>query len=144
MKKSMILTMLLMLCSMGAFAQNKATADAASDSVKVFLGNFTKFVSQIEVNDSTTEEEYEELNLRYKNFNKLYTGKFKKQMTNEQISTFTKYKTRYKMKVLDHKLDKKTGRLSQKADTIGHKMGEGLKKAGSEIGGFVKGLFSKD
>ncbi len=144
MKKSMILTMLLMLCSMGAFAQNKATADAASDSVKIFLGNFTKFVSQIEVNDSTTEEEYEELDLRYKNFNKLYTGKFKKQMTNEQISTFTKYKTRYKMKVLDHKLDKKTGRLSQKADTIGHKMGKSLKKAGSEIGGFVKGLFSKD
>ena len=27
---------------------------------------------------------------------------------------------------------------------IGQKMGEGLKKAGSEIEGFVKGLFSKD
>ena len=142
MKKQFFFTMLLMLCSMGAFAQNKATA--ATDSVTIFLNNFKTFVSEIQVNDSTTEKQYEELELRYKNFNKLYSEKFKKQMTNEQISDFTKYKTRYKVKVLDHKVNKKTGKLSQKADTIGQKMGEGLKKAGSEIGGFVKGIFSKE
>ena len=142
MKKQFFFSLLLMLCSMGAFAQNKA--NAATDSVTIFLNNFKTFVSEIQVNDSTTDKQYEELDLRYKNFNKLYTEKFKKQMTNDQISYFTKYKTRYKVKVLDHKVGKKTGKLSQKADTIGQKMGEGLKKAGSEIGGFVKGIFSKE
>ena len=142
MKKQFFFSLLLMLCSMGAFAQNKATV--ATDSVTIFLNNFRTFVSEIQVNDSTTDKQYEELDLRYKNFNKLYTEKFKKQMTNDQISDFTKYKTRYKVKVLDHKVGKKTGKLSQKADTIGQKMGEGLKKAGSEIGGFVKGIFSKE
>ena len=142
MKKQFFFTMLLMLCSMGAFAQNKVTA--ATDSVTIFLNNFKTFVGEIQVNDSTTEKQYEELELRYKNFNKLYTEKYKKQMTNDQISDFTKYKTRYKVKVLDHKVGKKTGKLSQKADTIGQKMGEGLKKAVSEIGGFVKGIFGKD
>ena len=142
MKKQFFFSLLLMLCSMGAFAQNKATA--ATDSVTIFLNNFKTFVSEIQVNDSTTDKQYEELDLRYKNFNKLYTEKYKKQMTNDQISDFTKYKTRYKVKVLDHKVGKKTGKLSQKADTIGQKMGEGLKKAGSEIGGFVKGIFSKE
>lgn len=142
MKKSIIFTLLLLLCSMGAFAQNKVTD--ATDSVTIFINNFKTFVNKIQVNDSTTEKQYEELELRYKNFNKLYSEKFKKQMTNDQISEFTKYKTRYNVKVLDHKVGKKTGKLSQKADTLGQKMGEGLKKAGSEIEGFVKGLFSKD
>ena len=142
MKKQFFFSLLLMLCSMGAFAQNKVTD--ATDSVTIFINNFKTFVSKIQVNDSTTEKQYEELELRYKNFNKLYSEKFKKQMTNDQISDFTKYKTRYKVKVLDHKVGQKTGKLSPKADTIGQKMGEGLKKAGSEIGGFVKGIFSKE
>ena len=79
MKKSIIFTLLLLLCSMGAFAQNKVTA--ATDSVTIFINNFKTFVSNIQVNDSTTEKQYEELELRYKNFNKLYSEKFKKQMT---------------------------------------------------------------
>lgn len=38
MKKSIIFTLLLLLCSMGAFAQNKVTA--ATDSVTIFINNF--------------------------------------------------------------------------------------------------------
>ena len=43
MKKQFFFTMLLMLCSMGAIAQNKATA--TTDSVTIFLNNFKSFVS---------------------------------------------------------------------------------------------------
>lgn len=143
MKKSIIFTLLLLLCSMGAFAQNNTTI-AKTDSVNIFLDNFKKFVTNLQVTDSTTAEQFNEYDLRYKNFNKLYTEKYKKQMTNQQISNFTQYRTRYRMKVLDHNVDQKTGKLSQKADTLGQKVGEGLKKAGSEIEGFVKGIFKKD
>jgi hypothetical protein len=60
-------------------------------------------------------------------------------MTDEQLSKYTELRTRYQKKVVDRTASK----VGEKIDSVGQKVIKGVKKTGSKVSGFLKGIFSK-
>jgi hypothetical protein len=60
-------------------------------------------------------------------------------MTDDQLSKYTELRTRYQKKVLD----RTAGKVGEKIDSVGQNVIKGVKKTGSKVGGFLKGIFNK-
>ena len=86
-----------------------------------------------------TDENYEVYSAKYDELTAEYHETYKAMMTDEQISKYTELRTRYQKKVVGRTASK----VGEKVDSVGQKVIKGVKKTGSKVSGFLKGIFGK-
>lgn len=111
-----------------------------AQDTKTFLKEYKQFVEQLEQKDSLTAQEYAVADSTYGTFQKKYHNGLKEKMTNDEVSEYMEYRTRYNRKVIGRKSDK----VIQKIDSVGNVVGKNIQRSASKVGGFVKGLFKKN
>jgi len=112
---------------------------AQDETVSQYLARYKAFITEIEAMDSLRSGDYQRLDSVYNEFTNLYHSTYKEQMTDTQITTYTKYRTQYK-KAIALKGSKNVTKHIDNAAETGVKA---VKKAGSKVKGFLKGLFGK-
>ena len=123
MKKGLIVLGLLMMCLTGWAQESK---------VDSFLERYHALVVMVEAEKTITDENYEVYSAKYHET-------YKAMMTDEQISKYTELRTRYQKKVVGRTASK----VGEKVDSVGQKVIKGVKKTGSKVSGFLKGIFGK-
>jgi hypothetical protein len=130
MKKTLIVSGLLMMC---------LTGWAQKGEVDHFLERYQAFVVMVEAEKTITDEDYTLFSTKYDQLTTEYHETYKAMMTDEQLSKYTELRTRYQKKVVDRTASK----VGDKIDSVGQKVIKGVKKTGSKVSGFLKGIFSK-
>lgn len=111
-----------------------------AQDTKTFLKEYKQFVEQLEQKDSLTAQEYAVADSTYGVFQEKYHNGLKEKMTNDEVSEYMEYRTRYNRKVIG----RKSGKVIQKIDSVGNVVGKNIQRSASKVGGFVKGLFKKN
>ena len=130
MKKKMMISMLLLMC---------LTGWAQESGVDSFLERYQALVVMVEAEDVISDDEYKVFSEKYDQMKHEYHHQYKEQMTDDQLSRYAELRTRYQKKVVDRTATK----VGEKIDSVGQKVIKGVKKTGSKVGGFIKGLFGK-
>lgn len=134
MKKMMIAGILMLLCLMPAQAQ----------TAKDFLKKYGEFVEQVNKKKEIKEMEVAALDSTFNKFTQEYHNTYKAKMTNEEVETYTKYRTTYLKKMAVFHTRKVADMVAEQADTVGRKVLKGAKKVGAKVGGFIKGVLGTD
>lgn len=130
MKKGLIVLGLMMMCLTGWAQESK---------VDSFLERYHALVVMVEAEKTITDENYEVYSAKYDELTAEYHETYKAMMTDEQISKYTELRTRYQKKVVGRTASK----VGEKVDSVGQKVIKGVKKTGSKVSGFLKGIFGK-
>ncbi len=129
MKKIVMITLFSVMMAGAAQAQKAST----------FLNEMKKFVEQVEAKDSIRESEVPVLDAKFNTFRDRYKNEYRAQMTNQELSTYSEYRTRYQKKLFRNKSQK----VIDEIDSVGNSMSKGIERGASKVGGFIKGLFKK-
>lgn len=130
MKKLMIISVLLLMCLSGR-AQTNGTEE--------FLDRYTALVVMVESEDVISDEEYKVFSAKYEELTSEYHETYKALMTDDQLSKYTELRTRYHKKVANRTVEK----VGEKIDSVGQNVIKGVKKTGSKVSGFLKGIFNR-
>ena len=130
MKKLMMIAGLLLICLSGR-AQTNGTEE--------FLDRYQALVVMVESEEVISDEEYKVFSAKFEELTGEYHDTYKALMTDDQISKYTELRTRYQKKVLD----RTAGKVGEKIDSVGQNVIKGVKKTGSKVSGFLKGIFNK-
>lgn len=130
MKRLVLITLWVALCSVTVSAQR----------VDVYLSRYKRFLNGVESLKSVTPHDYQHIDSVYEILTDEYHTTYKVKMTNEQLSTYTAYRIRYKKKMAF--LESK--KLTEAVDTTGNVITKAVRKSGAKVSGFLKGLFGKD
>ena len=130
MKKLMMITGLLLMCLSGR---------AQSNGTEEFLDRYQALVVMVESEDVISDEEYKVFSAKFDQLTSEYHETYKPLMTDDQLSKYTELRTRYQKKVLD----RTAGKVGEKIDSVGQNVIKGVKKTGSKVSGFLKGIFNK-
>lgn len=130
MKKLMMITGLLLMCLSGR---------AQSNGTEEFLDRYQALVVMVESEEVISDEEYKVFSAKFEELTGEYHDTYKALMTDDQISKYTELRTRYQKKVLD----RTAGKVGEKIDSVGQNVIKGVKKTGSKVSGFLKGIFNK-
>lgn len=130
MKKLMMITGLLLMCLSGR---------AQSNGTEEFLDRYQALVVMVESEEVISDEEYKVFSAKFEQLTSEYHDTYKALMTDDQISKYTELRTRYQKKVLD----RTAGKVGEKIDSVGQNVIKGVKKTGSKVSGFLKGIFNK-
>lgn len=130
MKKLMMITGLLLMCLSGR---------AQSNGTEEFLDRYQALVVMVESEDVISDEEYNVFSAKFDQLTSEYHDTYKPLMTDDQLSKYTELRTRYQKKVLD----RTAGKVGEKIDSVGQNVIKGVKKTGSKVSGFLKGIFNK-
>ena len=130
MKGLVLITLWVALCSVTVSAQR----------VDVYLSRYKRFLNGVESLKSVTPHDYQRIDSVYEILTDEYHTTYKAKMTNEQLSTYTAYRIRYKKKMAF--LESK--KLTEAVDTTGNVITKAVRKSGAKVSGFLKGLFGKD
>ncbi|MBR5038951.1 MAG: hypothetical protein IKX65_09555 [Prevotella sp.] len=130
MKKLIMITGLLLMCLSGR-AQTNGTEE--------FLDRYQALVVMVESEEVISDEEYKVFSAKFEELTGEYHDTYKALMTDDQISKYTELRTRYQKKVLD----RTAGKVGEKIDSVGQNVIKGVKKTGSKVSGFLKGIFNK-
>ena len=129
MKRLVLVTLWMALCAINISAQK------ADD----FLSRYKRFLNGVESLKSVTPHDYQRIDSVYEMLTDEYHTTYKAKMTNNQLSTYTAYRTRYKKKMAF--LESK--KLTEAVDTTGNVITKAVKKSSAKVSGFLKGLFGK-
>lgn len=129
MKKVMMMMFLSVVLTGTVYAQKTTT----------FLDEMKKFVEQVEAKDSIKASEVPALDAKYNNFRTRYKNEYREKMTNQELSQYSEYRTRYQKKLFRNKSQK----VINEIDSVGNSMSKGIERGASKVGGFIKGLFKK-
>lgn len=130
MKKLMMIAGLLLMCLSGR---------AQSNGTEEFLDRYQALVVMVESEEVISDEEYKVFSAKFEELTSEYHDTYKALMTDDQISKYTELRTRYQKKVLD----RTAGKVGEKIDSVGQNVIKGVKKTGSKVSGFLKGIFNK-
>ena len=130
MKRLVLITLWVALCSVTVSAQR----------IDVYLSRYKRFLNGVESLKSVTPHDYQRIDSVYEILTDEYHTTYKVKMTNEQLSTYTAYRIRYKKKMAF--LESK--KLTEAVDTTGNVITKAVRKSGAKVSGFLKGLFGKD
>lgn len=130
MKKLMMITGLLLMCLSGR---------AQSNGTEEFLDRYQALVVMVESEEVISDEEYNVFSAKFDQLTSEYHDTYKPLMTDDQLSKYTELRTRYQKKVLD----RTAGKVGEKIDSVGQNVIKGVKKTGSKVSGFLKGIFNK-
>ncbi len=130
MKKLMMITGLLLMCLSGR---------AQSNGTEEFLDRYQALVVMVESEEVISDEEYNVFSAKFDQLTSEYHETYKPLMTDDQLSKYTELRTRYQKKVLD----RTAGKVGEKIDSVGQNVIKGVKKTGSKVSGFLKGIFNK-
>jgi predicted small integral membrane protein len=130
MRKSILVIVLAMM----SLAMN-----AQTNSVSAYLANYKNFVTSVQKMKSIDNDEYLKLDSMYEALTTQYHDTYKAKMTDDQISTYMKYRTSYKK----YLTARRAASLTTNVDTVGHKVTKAVKRTGSKVSGFIKGVFNK-
>ena len=130
MKKLMMMTGLLLMCLSGR---------AQSNGTEEFLDRYQALVVMVESEEVISDEEYNVFSAKFDQLTSEYHDTYKPLMTDDQLSKYTELRTRYQKKVLD----RTAGKVGEKIDSVGQNVIKGVKKTGSKVSGFLKGIFNK-
>ena len=130
MKKLIMITGLLLMCLSGR-AQTNGTEE--------FLDRYQALVVMVESEEVISDDEYKVFSAKFEELTGEYHDTYKALMTDDQISKYTELRTRYQKKVLD----RTAGKVGEKIDSVGQNVIKGVKKTGSKVSGFLKGIFNK-
>lgn len=112
---------------------------AQTGSVSEYLARYNSFVASVEKMKTIDNDEYLKLDSAYEALTSEYHDTYKAKMTNSQVSTYMKYRTRYKRLLTARRAAVVTNNL----DTVGNKVTKSVKRTGSKVSGFIKGVFNK-
>lgn len=113
--------------------------NAQTNSVSAYLANYKNFVTSVQKMKSIDNDEYLKLDSMYEALTTQYHDTYKAKMTDDQISTYMKYRTSYKK----YLTARRAASLTTNVDTVGHKVTKAVKRTGSKVSGFIKGVFNK-
>lgn len=130
MKKLMMIIGLLLMCLSGR---------AQSNGTEEFLDRYQALVVMVESEEVISDEEYNVFSAKFDQLTSEYHDTYKPLMTDDQLSKYTELRTRYQKKVLD----RTAGKVGEKIDSVGQNVIKGVKKTGSKVSGFLKGIFNK-
>ena len=130
MKKLIMITGLLLMCLSGR---------AQSNGTEEFLDRYQALVVMVESEEVISDEEYNVFSAKFDQLTSEYHDTYKPLMTDDQLSKYTELRTRYQKKVLD----RTAGKVGEKIDSVGQNVIKGVKKTGSKVSGFLKGIFNK-
>ena len=130
MKKLMMINGLLLMCLSGR---------AQSNGTEEFLDRYQALVVMVESEEVISDEEYNVFSAKFDQLTSEYHDTYKPLMTDDQLSKYTELRTRYQKKVLD----RTAGKVGEKIDSVGQNVIKGVKKTGSKVSGFLKGIFNK-
>lgn len=130
MKKLMMISGLLLMCLSGR---------AQSNGTEEFLDRYQALVVMVESEDVISDEEYKVFSSKFEQLTSEYHDTYKPLLTDDQLSKYTELRTRYQKKVVD----RTAGKVGEKIDSVGQNVIKGVKKTGSKVSGFLKGIFSK-
>lgn len=130
MKKLIMITGLLLMCLSGR---------AQSNGTEEFLDRYQALVVMVESEEVISDDEYKVFSAKFEELTGEYHDTYKALMTDDQISKYTELRTRYQKKVLD----RTAGKVGEKIDSVGQNVIKGVKKTGSKVSGFLKGIFNK-
>lgn len=130
MKKLMMISGLLLMCLSGR---------AQSNGTEEFLDRYQALVVMVESEDVISDEEYKVFSAKFEELTSEYHDTYKPLMTDDQLSKYTELRTRYQKKVVD----RTAGKVGEKIDSVGQNVIKGVKKTGSKVSGFLKGIFNK-
>ncbi|MBR5928771.1 MAG: hypothetical protein IKZ93_02135 [Prevotella sp.] len=130
MKKLIMIAGLLLMCLSGR---------AQSNGTEEFLDRYQALVVMVESEEVISDEEYKVFSAKFEELTGEYHDTYKALMTDDQISKYTELRTRYQKKVLD----RTAGKVGEKIDSVGQNVIKGVKKTGSKVSGFLKGIFNK-
>lgn len=130
MKKLIMIAGLLLMCLSGR-AQTNGTEE--------FLDRYQALVVMVESEEVISDDEYKVFSAKFEELTGEYHDTYKALMTDDQISKYTELRTRYQKKVLD----RTAGKVGEKIDSVGQNVIKGVKKTGSKVSGFLKGIFNK-
>jgi hypothetical protein len=126
----MMITGLLLMCLSGR---------AQSNGTEEFLDRYQALVVMVESEEVISDEEYNVFSAKFDQLTSEYHETYKPLMTDDQLSKYTELRTRYQKKVLD----RTAGKVGEKIDSVGQNVIKGVKKTGSKVSGFLKGIFNK-
>ncbi len=112
---------------------------AQAQKVTTFLDEMRKFVEQVEAKDSIKASEVPALDASFAKFRDQYKNEYRDKMTNQELSLYSEYRTRYQKKLFRNKSQK----VIDEIDSVGNSMSKGIERGASKVGGFIKGLFKK-
>ena len=115
------------------------TMQAQTGSVNAYLVKYKNFVESLEKMKTINNDEYLILDSTYEALTDEYHDMYKVKMTNSQISTYMQYRTKYK-KLLTVR---RTAVLSNSLDTVGNTVKKAVRRTGSKVSGFIKGVIKK-
>lgn len=130
MKKSIMIIGLSIMC---------LTLSAQTGTVSSYLAKYKGFVDNVDKMKAISNDEYQTVDSTYEALTSEYHDTYKAKMTNSQISTYMQYRTRYK-KLLTVK---RSAELTNNLDTVGNSVTKTVKRTGSKVSGFIKGVFKK-
>ena len=130
MKKLIMIAGLLLMCLSGR---------AQSNGTEEFLDRYQALVVMVESEEVISDDEYKVFSAKFEELTGEYHDTYKALMTDDQISKYTELRTRYQKKVLD----RTAGKVGEKIDSVGQNVIKGVKKTGSKVSGFLKGIFNK-
>ena len=135
MKRLWMIGCLGLLC-LAVQAQTDATA---------YLKKYESFVTNVEKIDKTTlnATKIDSLNVIFDQMTAEYHNIYKAKMTDDQLSDYTEYRTRY----LKATTIGRTNHFVDKIDSVGknvtQSVSKAVKKKKKKVSGFVKGIFGK-
>ena len=111
--KKLMIISVLLLMCLSGRAQTNGTEE--------FLDRYTALVVMVESEDVISDEEYKVFSAKYEQLTTEYHETYKALMTDDQLSKYTELKI----------------------DSVGQNVIKGVKKTGSKVSGFLKGIFNK-
>jgi len=109
----------------------------ANDSTKTFLNQFKTFVESVEEVDSITDTNYPAIDSTYTTYHTRYRNVYRAKMSNDELSLYSEYRTRYNKCVVRQNSKK----VFHDIDSVGNVVGKHIERGASKVGGFIRGLF---
>jgi hypothetical protein len=93
----------------------------------------------VESEETISDEEYKVYSAKFDQLTNEYHETYKALMNDDQLSKYTELRTRYQKRFVDRTATK----VGEKLDSVGQNVIKGVKKTGSKVSGFLKGIFSR-